>query len=39
MSVRKFNASLQTEVDHLENAQVESTDHTDLKTRRNLNFD
>ena len=32
--LEKFNASLQTEVDHLENGQVESTDHTDLKELR-----
>ena len=32
--LEKFNASLQTEVDHLENGQVESTDHIDLKELR-----
>ena len=32
--LEKFNAGLQTEVDHLENGQVESTDHADLKKLR-----
>ena len=32
--LEKFNAGLQTEVDHLENAQVENTDHADLKELR-----
>ena len=29
--LQKFNATLQSEVDHLENGHVENTDHTDLK--------
>ena len=37
MSVRKFNAGLQTEVDHLEN--VESTDHGFEKTERRNQID
>jgi ABC-type transport system involved in cytochrome bd biosynthesis fused ATPase/permease subunit len=36
--LQKFNATLQSEIDHLENGHVENTDHTDLKKLKEENI-